>query len=80
MIVKINRQEYEVPDNEPMTGGQIREMAAGLSMVWPRHRVLWEVIPGHQDREIVDADSFTMPQGMRRRFFDSPRFINTGQD
>lgn len=75
MEIKINRQIFQVPDGDHMNGKEIISLAGDdAHLDW----VLWEVIPGHDDREIDVDDILLMPAGGYRRFFTSPRFITAG--
>ena len=73
MEIQVNRRKFEVPDGEAMAGGAIAALA-GDGRGW----VLWEVIPGHDDREVGEYEVLTMPVGGYRRFFTAPRFITAG--
>ena len=72
MEIQVNRRKFEVPDGETMVGGAISALA-GDGRDW----VLWEVIPGHDDREVGEYEVLTMPVGGYRRFFTTPRFITS---
>ena len=72
MIIVIDREEYEVPNDVDMTPQELR----CLGPVAP-DRELWEILARPcATRRLSGTSIFSMPEGMRRRFFTSPSYIN----
>lgn len=71
--IQIDRTHYEVHDAE-MTGLQLRRVPPTPI---PPERDLFEVVPGHPDRKIEDADKVEIRNGLR--FFTAPGTINPGR-
>jgi hypothetical protein len=72
--IQIDRAHYEV-DKEQMTGTELRHVPP--TPIGPE-RDLFEVIPGHPDRKISDADVVEIQNG--KRFFTAPSHINPGRN
>jgi hypothetical protein len=71
--IQIDRVHYEVDVNR-MTGEQLRQLPR--PPIGP-DRDLFEVVPGHSDRKIGDAEEVELRNGTR--FFTAPAHINPGQ-
>jgi hypothetical protein len=71
--IQIDRTHYEV-DAPTMTGAELRQVPPTPI---PPDRDLFEVVPGHSDRKIADADVVEIRNGLR--FFTAPGTINPGQ-
>ncbi len=72
--IQIDRQHYTLTD-ERMTGVELR--AAATPPV-TTDRDLFEVVPGHPDRKVENADVVELHNGLR--FFTAPATINPGKD
>ena len=70
--IKIDRTEYKVHEDR-LTGQQLRQLAN--PPIGP-DRDLWEVIPGKDDRKVLDTDVIEISNG--KRFFTTPTHINPG--
>jgi len=70
--IQIDRTHYETMETK-LTGEQIRLLPK--PPIGP-DRDLYEVVPGHQDRKIDDAEIVEIKDGLR--FFTAPRQINPG--
>ena len=70
--IQIDRVHYTVHQSQ-MTGADLRRVPP--SPIGP-DRDLFEVVPGHPDRKIGDADSVDIRNG--KRFFTAPSTINPG--
>ena len=71
--IQIDRVHYTVHEAQ-MSGAEIR--AVPDPDIGPE-RDLFEVVPGHSDRKIENADVIEMSNG--KRFFTAPAHINPGQ-
>ena len=71
--IQIDRAHYDVSDAE-MTGAQLRLVPPTPI---PPERDLFEVVPGHPDRKIENADPVEIRNGLR--FFTAPSTINPGR-
>jgi hypothetical protein len=70
--IQIDRVQFNVTARQ-LTGAQLRMLPdppIGLD------RDLFEVVPGHPDRKIADAEAVEMKNGLR--FFTAPAHINPG--
>lgn len=70
--IQIDRQHYQV-SVATMTGAELRQVPTPPI---PADRDLFEVVPGHPDRKIEDADIVDIHNGLR--FFTAPGTINPG--
>jgi hypothetical protein len=70
--IQIDRAHYVVTTPQ-MTGQELRNVPP---MPIPATRDLFEVVPGHPDVKIGDADIVHMTNG--KRFFSAPATINPG--
>lgn len=70
--IKIDRTEYEV-HKDKLTGQQLRQLP---NPPIGSDRDLWEVIPGKDDRKVLDTDIVEISNG--KRFFTTPTHINPG--
>jgi hypothetical protein len=70
--IQIDRVHYEVRQGT-MTGSQIRAIPTPPIGV---DRDLFEVVPGHADRKILDNEQVELRNGTR--FFTAPSTINPG--
>ena len=70
--IQIDRVHYTVTKDK-MTGAALRLVPP--TPIGP-DRDLFEVIPGHPDRKIGDADDVQIQDG--KRFFTAPSHINPG--
>ena len=70
--IQIDRQHYTV-EKQQMTGAELRTVPTPDI---GNDRDLFQVVPGHPDRKLEDADVVEMHDGMR--FFTAPRHINPG--
>lgn len=71
--IRIDRASYETAP-AGLTGSQLRELAN--PNIGPE-RDLWLVVPGGQDRKIVDDEFVELKNGLR--FFTAPGQINPGR-
>jgi multiubiquitin len=72
--IQIDRVHYTVEKSE-MTGAELRQLP---STPIGSDRDLFEVVPGHPDRKIGDADVVEISDG--KRFFTAPSHINPGRE
>ena len=72
--IRIDRAEYEWPE-EKITGAQLRQLPRTPI---PPDRDLFQVVPGHNDREIKNDDTVEVHDGLR--FFTAPNTINPGTE
>jgi len=70
--IQIDRVHYTVTKPQ-MTGAELRQVPP--TPIGP-DRDLFEVVPGHPDRKIGDADVVQIQDG--KRFFTAPSHINPG--
>jgi multiubiquitin len=70
--IQIDRAHYTVTQKE-MTGAELRRVPP--EPIGP-DRDLFEVVPGHPDRKILDDDVVEISNG--KRFFTAPSHINPG--
>ena len=70
--IQIDRTHYTVTQKE-MTGTELRRVPPEPI---GEDRDLFEVVPGHPDRKIGDADVIELSNG--KRFFTAPSHINPG--
>ena len=70
--ILIDRVHYTVTKAE-MTGLELRNVPPSPI---PADRDLFEVVPGHPDRKLGDADVVEITNG--KRFFTAPGTINPG--
>ena len=70
--IKIDRTEYEVHEDR-LTGQQLRQLP---NPPIGSDRDLWEVVPGKDDRKVLDTDVVEISNG--KRFFTTPTHINPG--
>ena len=70
--IRIDRTEYEW-QKEKITGAQLRRIPTPPI---PPERDLFQVVPGHPDRQIKDDDTVEVHDGLR--FFTAPNTINPG--
>ena len=70
--IQIDRTQYEWSD-EKINGAQLRRLPPTPI---PPERDLFQVIPGHPDRQIKDDDTVEVHDGLR--FFTAPNTINPG--
>ena len=73
-IIRIDETEYEWPE-EKITGAELRRLPPTPI---PPDRDLFQVVPGHNDREIKDDDTVEVHDGLR--FFTAPNTINPGTE
>lgn len=71
--IKIDRVQYTVTQHE-LTGSQLRQLPTPPIGA---DRDLFEVVPGKQDRKILDADVVEIVNG--KRLFTAPAHINPGK-
>ena len=71
-IIRIDRTEYEWAE-EKITGAQLRGLPTPPI---PAERDLFQIVPGHPDRQIKDDDTVQVHDGLR--FFTAPSTINPG--
>ena len=71
-IIRIDREQYEWPE-EKISGAQLRGLPPTAI---PPERDLFQVVPGHTDRQIKDDDTVEVHDGIR--FFTAPNTINPG--
>ena len=71
-IIRIDREQYEWPE-EKISGAQLRGLPPTPI---PPERDLFQVVPGHTDRQIKDDDTVEVHDGIR--FFTAPNTINPG--
>ena len=72
VAMRIDRTEYEWQE-EKITGAQLRRLPTPPI---PPERDLFQVVPGHPDRQIKDDDTVEVHDGLR--FFTAPNTINPG--
>ncbi len=72
--IRIDRTEYKWPE-EKITGAELRRLPPTPI---PPDRDLFQVVPGHNDREIKDDDTVEVHDGLR--FFTAPNTINPGTE
>ena len=73
-VIRIDRIEYDWPE-EKISGEQVRALP---DTPIPEDRDLFQVIPGHSDRQIKDDDTVEVHDGLR--FFTAPGTINPGSN
>ena len=73
-IIRIDREQYEWAE-EKISGAQLRALP---QTPIPPERDLFQVVPGHPDRQIKDDDTVEVHDGIR--FFTAPNTINPGAD
>ena len=72
--IQIDRVHYTVTQPQ-MTGRELRNVPRPPI---PADRDLFEVVPGHPDRKLADADIVEITNGTR--FFTAPGTINPGSE
>ena len=71
-IIQIDREQYKWAD-EKISEAQLRLLPPTPI---PPERDLFQVVPGHPDRQIKDDDTIEVYDGLR--FFTAPNTINPG--
>jgi hypothetical protein len=71
--IQIDRVHYPI-ESKQMTGTQLRQLPTPPI---GSERDLFEVVPGHPDNKVDDAETIAIHDGMR--FFTAPAHINPGR-